>query len=96
MAIVYLIHFDHPIGNLENPRAMAQHYIGYSRQFKSRMMDHVHGRGAAIMAYVAQAKIGWLVARKWSNGTRYLERKLKNRKRAADLCPICRAIKGKV
>lgn len=90
LATVYLIHFDSVIGNRDNTRGQARHYIGYTRQFKKRMSDHANGRGAAIMAFLAQSKIGWKVVRRWHNGTRKLERQLKNRKQASHFCPVCK------
>jgi hypothetical protein len=88
MGTVYLIHFDRPIGNPNNPRGHAQHYIGYSDNLAERLLDHAKGQGSAIMAYLAQTGIGWLVTRTWMGG-RTFERKLKNRKNAKAICPIC-------
>ena len=85
---VYLIHFDRPIGNPDNPRAQAQHYIGWTESLADRMLAHFKGHGSAIMAYLSGSKIGWQVARTWE-GNRRLERKLKNRKNAKMFCPIC-------
>ncbi len=91
--VVYLIHFDRKIGNLDNPRAQAQHYLGYTDRLQARMYEHAQGRGAAIMAYLFQVKIGWRVVRLWK-GNRRVERQLKNRKQAAALCPICQRLRG--
>ncbi len=90
LGTVYLIHFDRKIGNPDNPRAMAQHYLGFSDKFLKRMHDHAKGQGSAIMAFLSQQKIGWRVVRTWKGG-RTLERQLKNRKSAKTFCPICRA-----
>jgi hypothetical protein len=86
---VYLIHFDHPLGDLDNPRGQAQHYLGYTRDLNTRLTKHRHGNGAAIMAAVARAGIDWTVARTW-DGDRELERRLKNRHNSPRMCPICR------
>lgn len=88
MPIVYLIHFDMPLGN---ERHKAQHYIGYTgrESLTERMAKHASGNGAAIMRAVQERGIEWHVVRTWSNGTRGLERKLKCYHKARQLCPIC-------
>jgi predicted GIY-YIG superfamily endonuclease len=86
---VYLIHFDRPLGNLDNPRGQARHYLGYTDDLDARLEAHRRGRGARLMEVVAEAGIGWRVARTWE-GDRELERKLKRRKNSPRLCPICR------
>lgn len=90
MATVYLLHFAEPIGNPANRRAMAQHYIGWTSEPAKRMDRHAAGNGAAIMRAVHARHIRVELARTWS-GTRTLERQLKRRKNARQLCPICRA-----
>jgi hypothetical protein len=86
---VYLLHFLRPIGNPANPRAMASHYIGFSRMPAARISHHTAGQGARIVAYVQAQGIGFLVAATWP-GTRELERRLKRRKCAPRFCPACR------
>lgn len=88
MGTVYLIHFDAPLGNTSNPRGQARHYIGYTDDLPARIETHRRGNGAAIMAAVRRAGIGWEVVRTWAGG-RDLERRLKRRKKARCLCPIC-------
>ncbi len=85
---VYLIHFDRPLGDLDNPRGQARHYLGYSDDLQARLARHREGNGAAIMAAVARAGIDWTVARTW-NGDRGLERRLKKGHNSPRLCPIC-------
>lgn len=85
---VYLIHFDRPIGNPNNPRGQAQHYLGWTGNLTERMLAHVKGQGAAIMAFLSESKIGWQVVKTWKGG-RHLERQLKNRKQASFFCPVC-------
>jgi hypothetical protein len=87
---VYLLHFLRPIGDLANPRGQAQHYLGWSRAPERRVNAHREGRGAAIVREVNRLGIGFLVAATWP-GTRADERRLKNRKNAPRLCPVCRA-----
>jgi hypothetical protein len=87
---VYLLHFLEPIGNPANPRAMAQHYIGWGiEQATDRIATQTAGAGAAIVRAVQAKGIGFLVAATWP-GTRALERQLKNRKCAPRYCPVSR------
>jgi len=88
MDTVYLIHFTRPLGNLDNPRGQARHYLGYTHDLEARLEAHRTGNGSAIMAAVAQRGIGWTLARTWEGG-RDLERKLKGRHNSPQLCPIC-------
>lgn len=87
---VYLIHFDAPLGDVSNPRGQARHYIGFTDDLAARLEAHRKGNGSAIMAAVGRAGIGWRLVRVWPDGDRAFERKLKNRHKAAQLCPICR------
>lgn len=86
--VVYLIHFERPIGNQSKPKGKAQHYIGWSYDIPNRMHDHASGHGAAIMAYLQRVGVKWWVARTWI-GSRTLEVKLKHRRNAPALCPCC-------
>jgi hypothetical protein len=93
---VYLLHFLDRIGNPGKPRAMAQHYIGWTSDLPERIADHTAnlrpqpgtGRVAKIVAHVQRQGIGFKVARTWPGG-RGLERQLKNRRNAPKLCPFC-------
>src|SRR5262245_50496799 len=78
---VYLIHFNRPYRH-------ARHYIGYTTNLDKRITDHLCGIGARLMEVVTAAGIEWKLARTWP-GNRQLERRIKNRKEAAALCPIC-------
>jgi hypothetical protein len=48
-SVVYLIHFGWPLGDLDNPRAMAGHYLGTAYDLAARLRRHRTGMGAAIM-----------------------------------------------
>jgi hypothetical protein len=85
---VYLLHFMERIGNPANPRAMAQHYIGWALEPATRITKQTAGQGAAIVRAVQARGIGFEVAATWP-GTRALERRLKRRKCAPHFCPIC-------
>jgi len=89
MGTVYLLHFLEPIGNPANPRAMAQHYIGWAAVAAERIATQTAGAGAAIVRHVQAQGIGFVVAATWP-GTRALERQLKRRKHASRFCPVCR------
>jgi hypothetical protein len=88
-AMVYLIHFERPLGDLANPRGQAWHYLGYTEDLAERLERHREGNGSAIMAAVAEAGIPWRVVRLWEGG-RDLERRLKAQHNTPRLCPICR------
>lgn len=89
---VYLLHLDATIGDPDNPRGQATHYIGWTNGPRSRVAErcatHAAGRGARMLAFCARNRIGWTVARTWY-APRWYERKLKARKDAAFFCPIC-------
>jgi len=79
--MVYLIHFDEPYEH-------ARHYIGFSKNFNKRMLEHAAGTGSRLMQVVTEAGITWRVAEVWY-GDRYLERRFKRQKNSARFCPIC-------
>jgi hypothetical protein len=88
VGVIYLIHFDQPIGDLANPRGFAGHYTGWTLDLPARLVDHAAGRGARLMQVVGELDIGWQLARIWT-GTRIRERSLKQRG-ATRRCPVCR------
>jgi hypothetical protein len=88
VGVIYLLHFDQPIGDPTNPRGFASHYTGWTLDLPTRLVDHAHGRGARLMEVVGELGIGWQLARIWT-GTRARERSLKQRG-ATRRCPVCR------
>lgn len=82
---VYLLHFEQQIAP---GRHTCQHYIGYADNLPTRLQEHATGRGARLTQVARERGIGWRVARVWP-GNRTLERRLKNRKDAPHLCPLC-------
>lgn len=82
--MVYLIHFDSPFKH-------AKHYIGFTEtnDVTKRMDHHRKGSGSSLMKAVTKAGISWNVVRTWPNETRTFERKLKNRKKSSQICPVC-------
>jgi hypothetical protein len=81
MKQVYLIHFNRSYRH-------AKHYLGYSENLDKRITDHLCGMGARLMEVITSEGIEWKVVRTWE-GDRKLERRLKNRKEAPKLCPVC-------
>jgi hypothetical protein len=88
VGLVYLLHFDRPIGDTSNPRGFAAHYTGWTLDLPARLTAHAAGRGARLMEVVGEAGIGWQLARVWP-GTRARERSLKGSGGAARRCPVC-------
>ncbi len=85
--VVYLLHFTSPLGNPDNPRGQAMHYVGQSTALAARLEAHRLGHGAAIMAACARKGISWICVRTWNDGTS--ERAIKALHNAPRLCPVC-------
>ena len=93
---IYLIHMDRPVAE----GRPAQHYIGFVEEdplfldgvmaAEKRLDLHRKGRGAKILKAAALRGIPFRIARLWE-GDRHSERRLKNRKEAPALCPLCSA-----
>jgi predicted GIY-YIG superfamily endonuclease len=79
---VYLIH-------LAKPYKHARHYIGWSDNLPHRMTLHERGCGSPLLKAASAAGIAWSVVRTWEQADRHFERRLKNRKEAPTLCPVC-------
>jgi predicted GIY-YIG superfamily endonuclease len=79
--IIYLLHFSQPFGH-------AKHYTGYTRDLSARLESHATGKGARLLEVITDAGLTFQLARTWQ-GTRKTERKIKNRKEAPKLCPVC-------
>lgn len=82
MTGVYLIHFTPAYKH-------AHHYMGYAADIERRFALHQCGAGARLTQVAVAAGCRLVLARVWEDGDRTLERKLKNRKNAPALCPIC-------
>lgn len=91
MGYVYLIHWEPPIGNPDNRRGQAAHYLGYtSTSLKKRLQVHKSGQGAKITKAAALLYGRELqLVRHWNNGSRQLERALKRRHCPRYYCPLC-------
>ncbi len=80
---VYLLHFSKSFHH-------ASHYLGWtSLPVEQRIEQHRSGHGARLLEVVTAAGISFKVARTW-NGTRRLERTLKNHHNARRHCPLCK------
>ena len=45
VGVIYLLHFDRPIGDTSNPRGFAAHYTGWTLDLPARLTAHAAGRG---------------------------------------------------
>lgn len=82
--VVYLLHFERPFGH-------AKHYMGWTNSAESlpeRLAQHQKGQGARLMQVIREAGIGFMLARCWRGG-RSLERRMKDRRYAPRICPVC-------
>ena len=88
--MVYLLHFERPIGDLSNPHGQAQHYLGYAeRDVEARLAVHLTGRGAKIVKAAVQQGIKIELIRVWPGGDRTFERRLKRANNLPRLCRRC-------
>lgn len=79
--MVYLICFDEKIHH-------AKHYIGYTKNVEKRYKRHKAGTGSRLLKALNKRGIDYRVVRTWE-GDKKWERKLKKRKNAKKLCPVC-------
>ena len=82
VGVVYLLHFDEPYQH-------ARHYTGWTGDdVLDRLTRHAQGRGARLMQVVRDAGIGFTLVRV-REGTRDLERAIKQAGGASRYCPAC-------
>jgi predicted GIY-YIG superfamily endonuclease len=89
----YLLHFTEPYAGTPartgNKPQIVSHYLGLAPvSLGRRLAAHRSGNGARLIAVISAAGIGWELARTWPPAPG-LERRLKKRKKARELCPIC-------
>ena len=58
----YLIHFEQPIGNPNEPKGMAGHYLGVTSNLSARLLLHKHKNGSRLMEVVSERSVSWEVA----------------------------------
>jgi predicted GIY-YIG superfamily endonuclease len=80
---IYLLHFSEPYKH-------ARHYVGFTTNLEQRLDEHSKGHGARLLQVIIEAGLTFSLTRTWQ-GTRKDERRIKNRKEAPRLCPICKA-----
>lgn len=80
--MVYLIHLDRPIGR-------SRHYLGWANDAELRFEEHLSGKGSRLTVAACNKGIAMTLCRVWPEGTRSLERQLKNKGRIWQHCPIC-------
>lgn len=84
---VYLFHFTAPLGNLANPRAMANHYVGFAEDLDARLAKQLAGHGAKIVA--AALKQGLIFEIYHWPACLATEKLVKRTKKTALYCPAC-------
>lgn len=99
---IYLIHFERPVGLPDDNRQAkgrgprkgqvfgASHYCGFAKDFEKRLEQHKNGNGSKLCAAARRAGIAFSIVRTWE-GTRALERKIKNTRQLKGYCPVCKA-----
>jgi hypothetical protein len=82
--VVYLLHFDEPVGR-------ALHYMGICKvdRLHWRQLEHLRGSGARLTARAAEQGTGWHIVRLWPTADPGLERRLKALGRFSSACNIC-------
>lgn len=93
--VIYLLHFDQPLGDPSRPRMSARHYVGWSmeRTVVRRIREHREGRGASITRAAVARGIGMQVVAV-TRGTRNDERRLKNNGHHDERCVLCQQATG--
>lgn len=84
MTTIYLLHFKKRYPKGKRP----QHYIGSTDDLDSRIERHRAGNGSRLIEVITKAGIDFVVARTWQGG-KIEERRIKRRREARKLCPIC-------
>ena len=85
---IYLLHFARPLGNLSNPRAQAQHYVGFATDLEERVAQQISGIGARITRAAVAQEIEISLVAAWQAPLSF-EKHLKRIKNAPRYCPIC-------
>ena len=85
----YLIHWQPAIGNLNQPRGMASHYLGSTKKpIGDRLREHESKVGARITKAAVERGRSLVLVRTWDGGW-HRERELKKLHNNRLLCPIC-------
>ena len=78
--MIYILKFSRKLGNLDNPKAQAQYYVGWCEddRLEERLDEHTSGRGAKITRAAIEQGITFEVVAVIP-GDRWVERAIKNR-----------------
>lgn len=90
---LYIFHFNAPLGNLSNPRAQANHYVGFADDLDSRIAKQLAGKGAKLVA--AAMKQGLIFELYHWPAPLATEKLVKKTKKTSLYCPACCAAKGR-
>jgi len=90
---IYLFHFHQPLGNPNNRRAQASHYVGFCEDLEARIAKQLAGRGAKIVAAALARGIGYDLYH-WP-ACLAVEKLIKARKQTSLYCPACAAAAGR-
>lgn len=87
LGTLYVLHFEPAYKH-------ARHYLGWTEgDVHARLADHLSGRGANLVRVAINAGCAVTLICTFP-GTRYDERRLKNRGGSARVCTACRAARG--
>jgi hypothetical protein len=86
LGVIYLLHFHEPYRH-------ARHYTGWTPDLLHRLDCHATGHGARLVAVIWAAGIGFTCVR-ICEGTRRLERAIKNAGGAVRYCPSAPPIRA--
>ncbi len=91
--VIYIAHFDRPIGNPDVRGGTASHYVGWTERaaVEDRWAEHLAGRGAKVVAAAVGQGIGVTFRVIEENVTRRRERQIKTAGHHDRRCPCCRA-----
>lgn len=79
---VYLLHFG-------RKHYHARHYVGYSGDYRYRLIDHVRGAGSPLVYAVARSGNPIILSVIWKDAPRELEKEIKRRRNHKFYCPWC-------
>lgn len=87
--VVYLLHFSSPV---PKKNAKCLHYLGLTSDVAKRLKRHAAGAGSGLVrAALDRGEV--VLVELWEQDGNF-ERKLKKRKNAGGICPICRQRDG--
>jgi putative endonuclease len=91
---LYVLCFDRPLGNPDNARALASHYLGFCIDLPNQLTTHAAGRGSSLTAAAVAQGITWTVY--YRPNTPKLKHWLKSHyKHTPMLCPHCAGSRGR-